>query len=252
MGVHDVEGVIGISGGVDVADLESDVAHSSPCHVVFGATGRLWSCVDANNRIDPLGQIEGDRSRTAAEVEKRVSRLEMRQQKSCRVGCGAQGVIVYDGAEVAVCIRLAHAPTITTEQMASVGLVIEYSWRGQIDNDALNALHADAFNHGIYADDWKGQTARYSLGWVTAHEGDRLVGFVNVPWDGGIHAWLQDVIVASTDQHRGIGRAMVNLAVERARAAGCEWLHVDFEEQHRKFYVDACGFVESPAGLIQL
>jgi hypothetical protein len=44
----------------------------------------------------------------------------------------------------------------------------------------------------------------------------------------------------------------VELAVEGARAAGCEWLHVDFEDHLRGFYFDACGFVPTNAGLIEL
>jgi hypothetical protein len=36
------------------------------------------------------------------------------------------------------------------------------------------------------------------------------------------------------------------------RAAGCEWLHVDFEDHLRAFYFDACGFVPTNAGLIEL
>jgi KaiC/GvpD/RAD55 family RecA-like ATPase len=37
---------------------------------------------------------------------------------------------------------------------------------------------------------------RHSLGWVVAREGAELVGFVNVLWDGLVHAWLQDTMVA--------------------------------------------------------
>jgi hypothetical protein len=37
-----------------------------------------------------------------------------------------------------------------------------------------------------------------------------------------------------------------------ARAAGCEWLHVDFDEELRAFYLDACGFEPTAAGLIHL
>lgn len=130
--------------------------------------------------------------------------------------------------------------------------MIEYCWRGEIDNGELNALHADAFQHGVYADDWRAQTARHSLGWVTAQEGGRLVGFLNVAWDGGVHAWLQDVMVSSENRRRGIGSAMVALATEHARTAGCEWLHVDFDEEHRAFYIEECGFKPAPAGLIEL
>lgn len=36
------------------------------------------------------------------------------------------------------------------------------------------------------------------------------------------------------------------------RGAGCRWLHVDFEPACRSFYMDACGFTPSLAGLIDL
>jgi len=44
----------------------------------------------------------------------------------------------------------------------------------------------------------------------------------------------------------------VATAVEEARRAGCEWLHVDFEAHLRPFYFDACGFSPTEAGLIAL
>ena len=45
---------------------------------------------------------------------------------------------------------------------------------------------------------------------------------------------------------------MVAVAVEHARHAGCDWLHVDFAEELRPFYFDACGFIPTHAGLIAL
>jgi predicted N-acetyltransferase YhbS len=53
-------------------------------------------------------------------------------------------------------------------------------------------------------------------------------------------------------QRRGIGRQLVVEAVTGARAAGCEWLHVDFDDDLRSFYFDACGFTPTNAGLIAL
>jgi hypothetical protein len=44
----------------------------------------------------------------------------------------------------------------------------------------------------------------------------------------------------------------VRIAEREARAAGCEWLHVDFEDYLRAFYFDACGFTPTKAGLIEL
>ena len=53
-------------------------------------------------------------------------------------------------------------------------------------------------------------------------------------------------------QRRGIGSEIVRLAAQHARAAGCEWLHVDFEIHLAPFYFDACGFRSTQAGLIHL
>ena len=93
---------------------------------------------------------------------------------------------------------------------------------------------------------------RHSLGWVTARDGARLAGFVNVPWDGLVHAWVQDVMVAAAARGQGLGTRLVAAAAEGAREAGCEWLHVDFDDDLRPFYLDACGFSPTGAGLLRL
>uniref|UniRef100_UPI00403FE2EC GNAT family N-acetyltransferase n=1 Tax=Streptomyces sp. DG1A-41 TaxID=3125779 RepID=UPI00403FE2EC len=102
------------------------------------------------------------------------------------------------------------------------------------------------------ASDWRARLQRHSLGWVCAWEDDRLVGFVNVAWDGGVHAFVLDTVVAQRNRSNGVGVALVRTAAEGCRAAGREWLHVDFEEHLRSFYFDACGFRETAAGLIAL
>lgn len=117
------------------------------------------------------------------------------------------------------------------------------------------ALHAEAFETRVFDEtewNWVDQVHRHSLGWVVARDGNRLIGFVNVPWDGLAHAWLQDTMVAKHARHQGVGTALVAMAVEQARQAGCEWLHVDFEGHLRPFYLDACGFRPTDAGLIAL
>jgi GNAT superfamily N-acetyltransferase len=87
---------------------------------------------------------------------------------------------------------------------------------------------------------------------VVARDGSELVGFVNVLWDGLVHAWLQDTMVANGSQHKGVATRLVAIARERARRAGCEWLHVDCDDNLRPFYIDVCGFVPTNAGLIAL
>jgi GNAT superfamily N-acetyltransferase len=132
---------------------------------------------------------------------------------------------------------------------------IAITWRGPFTNEEANRLHAEAFDTRVFDAsewDWEQLVQRHSLGWVTARSEHRLAGFVNVVWDGLVHAWLQDEMVSSDVRRRGVGRALVERATEGAREAGCEWLHVDFEDHLRPFYVDACGFEPTSAGLLRL
>jgi GNAT superfamily N-acetyltransferase len=127
-----------------------------------------------------------------------------------------------------------------------------FEWRGGFDNEELNVLHAEAFGHAILEIDWVGQVSAHSLGWVTARDAGELVGFVNVAWDGDAHAFILDTMVSANRRRQGIGTRLVAVAEAEARAAGCEWLHVDFDEEHRTFYFDACGFDPAPAGVMAL
>ena len=129
---------------------------------------------------------------------------------------------------------------------------VTYRWRGEFENAEVNRLHAEGFGHEILEDDWKRQVERHSLGWVCARDGGELIGFVNVPWDGGIHAFILDTIVSGPARLRRIGTRMIAIAAAESRAAGCEWLHADFDDELSAFYFDSCGFVPTPAGLIAL
>lgn len=130
-----------------------------------------------------------------------------------------------------------------------------YLWRGDVTNIELNALHAEAFATRVRASeewDWCTLLAEHSLGWVTACEDALLVGFVNVLWDGYLHAWLQDTMVRTTMRGRGIGAQLVDTARASARDAGCEFLHVDFEPHLASFYIETCRFTSTSAGIIRL
>ena len=129
---------------------------------------------------------------------------------------------------------------------------LRIEWRGEFDNQELNALHAEAFAHAALGIDWTSQVKAHSLGWVIARDAGELVGFVNVAWDGDIHAFILDTIVSASKRRQGVGTRLIAVAAAEARAAGCEWLHVDFDEEHRPFYLDACGFKAVPAGLMAL
>jgi ribosomal protein S18 acetylase RimI-like enzyme len=128
---------------------------------------------------------------------------------------------------------------------------IMLEWRGALSDAELDELVVS--HGGTSAPGWWDRIRPHSHGWVTARDAaGLLVGFVNVVTDGGDHAFLLDTKTRGSHQRRGIGMRVVQYATEHAQAAGCEWLHVDFDEHLRAFYYDACGFEPTDAGLIDL
>ncbi|MHA6297450.1 GNAT family N-acetyltransferase [Devosia sp. CAU 1758] len=90
-----------------------------------------------------------------------------------------------------------------------------------------------------------------SLAHVVAMDDERLVGFVNVAWDGGVHAFILDTSVDPDYRRQGIATRLVRCATALARDRGAEWLHVDFESHLEDLYRQ-CGFKPTAAGLIRL
>ena len=126
---------------------------------------------------------------------------------------------------------------------------VEIQVRPALTDEQLNALFAAA---------WPSHTPRTfapvlarSVAYVGAFRADRLIGFVNVAGDGGAHAFLLDPTVHPEHQRRGVGLALVRRASELARAAGAEWVHVDYELRLAAFYA-AAGFRPSAAGILRL
>ena len=65
-----------------------------------------------------------------------------------------------------------------------------------------------------------GRVLEKSLGWVGAFEGGTLIGFVNVAWDGGEHAFVLDTTVHPDFRRRGIGTRLGKEAVALAGTVG--------------------------------
>jgi GNAT superfamily N-acetyltransferase len=133
--------------------------------------------------------------------------------------------------------------------------MITYEWRGAFGNVEVNILHAEAFATRVFDEsewNWSRLLDEHSLGWVVARDDGELVGFVNVIWDGLVHAWIQDTMVAAKARRQGIGTQLIAVARDAAREAGCEYLHVDFDDDLKPFYYDACGFRPTNGGLIEL
>ena len=128
---------------------------------------------------------------------------------------------------------------------------IIYRVNPDVTNEPLDALFATAWADYQPVDFIP--ILRRSLAFICAYaEPDRrLVGFVNLAWDGGKHAFLLDTTVHPDFQRCGIGRELVERAAAVARERGIEWLHVDYEPRLHEFYT-RCGFQPTLAGLRNL
>jgi len=132
-------------------------------------------------------------------------------------------------------------------------VTITLTERFPVDDAELTRLHATAFGRPPGpVTPWAQRLDRYALTWVGAFDRERLVGFVQVCWDSGEHAFLLDTAVEPGRQHEGIGTGLVRAAISAATRAGCTWLHVDYEPHLARFYLDACGFTTTQAGLLRL
>ena len=91
----------------------------------------------------------------------------------------------------------------------------------------------------------------HSLSYLCAYRDGRMVGFVNVAWNGGVHGFILDTTVHPKCQRQGIGVELVTRAAAVAKERGLVWLHVDFEPYLTSFY-ERCGFRPTAAGLMRL
>jgi ribosomal protein S18 acetylase RimI-like enzyme len=133
----------------------------------------------------------------------------------------------------------------------SQGIVFEVDFA--VDDRTLSQLQQRAFGSSDTSTQlWRQRLQRHSLTWVGAFNSEKLIGFINVCWDGGSHAFILDTAVDPDHQRQGIGQELVRRATVMAKQAGCEWLHVDYEPHLRAFYLDTCRFRDTEAGLLRL
>lgn len=125
---------------------------------------------------------------------------------------------------------------------------LRYERRGEIDSARLDELFAAAWGRPKPGYE---RVFAHSSTWVAAWEGNRLVGFVNVAWDGDVHFFLLDTTVHPDRQGRGIARRLVEEAIDACRGQG-EWLHVDADEELMRGLYEPAGFRRTPAGLLDL
>jgi GNAT superfamily N-acetyltransferase len=122
---------------------------------------------------------------------------------------------------------------------------LEFRFDEKLDAAAMATLGAR------WTDEELARVHRHSYCHASAYLDGLFVGYVNVAWDGGVHAFLLDPTVRPDLRHRGIGTALVRAMVAHLRGRGFDWLHVDYRPELEGFY-RGCGFEPSTAGIIRL
>ena len=88
-----------------------------------------------------------------------------------------------------------------------------------------------------------------------AADGDEPAGVCQVRfrwsvWKSAEDCWLEDLYVREDARRSGLGRALVEAAVERARERGCRRIELDVNEDNAPALAlyEACGFLAEPKG----
>jgi GNAT superfamily N-acetyltransferase len=128
---------------------------------------------------------------------------------------------------------------------------IRYERRPALSNQDLGDLLESDVPEEDRAD--YSQILARSLLWIGAYDGHRLVGYCNVAWDGGVHAFLLDPTVRAGYRRRGIGTGLVREALAAtAEYPQLQWVHVDALPELMHGFYEPTGFRPTTAGLVWL
>ena len=134
-------------------------------------------------------------------------------------------------------------------RMSENEATISYFVNWPVANDELNGLFGVSWHKHEYRDFQP--VIQRNLAHVCAYHSTILIGFVNLAWDGGIHAFVLDTTIHPDFRRRGIGQQLVHRTIDVARQKAIAWVHVDYESHLRSFYED-CGFKPTSAGLLNI
>jgi ribosomal protein S18 acetylase RimI-like enzyme len=126
---------------------------------------------------------------------------------------------------------------------------VRYLVRPFVENSELDALFSASWP-AHSPSDWE-PTLDTCMTYICAFDGEALIGFVKVAWDGEQHAFLLDPTVHPNYRRQGIGLELIRRAVEEAKIRGLDWMHVDYEPQLTELYRRA-GFRPSSAAVLRL
>lgn len=87
---------------------------------------------------------------------------------------------------------------------------------------------------------------------VSAYEGDKLIGYVEVISNGITDAYIQDLMVHPEMQNQGIGTQMMNMVIKEIKERDIYMLSVIYGEEELKEFYERFGFFTMLCGQMQL
>jgi len=127
--------------------------------------------------------------------------------------------------------------------------MIQYKLSPPVSNEQLKELFENAWE-GAFPFDYV-ENRLVNSHWVCAFDGTKMIGFVKVITDGGLHGFVLDTTTHTAYQNQGIGLELLSQIAAASKTLGVKWLHADFEPHLTPFYRKA-GYVHSEAGLLDL
>ena len=127
--------------------------------------------------------------------------------------------------------------------------MISYLCSPVVSNEALNELFASAWAEHAHTN--FDVFLKHAQFYICAFDDAKLVGFIKLIGDGGVHGFLLDTTVHADYQKQGIGTELVKQCLAIAKEQNITWVHVDYEAHLDSFY-KGCGFKATAAGLVNL
>lgn len=125
---------------------------------------------------------------------------------------------------------------------------MRYEFSPKVSPQEISELRNSVGWNGMeecYKDSLKG-----SYFYICCYEENKLIGFLDVVSNGVTDAYIQDVMVNSAYQGKGIGTNLMNLAIKKLKEDNIYMISVLFQESLLPFY-KKFGFYTMPAGQLE-
>jgi len=112
--------------------------------------------------------------------------------------------------------------------------VLEYKINCKIDPEQITYLRKSVGWNGMLESNRK--LLKNSYLYICCFEENELIGFLDVVSNGITDAYIQDLIVKPSFQKKGIGKELMNMAIDLLKKDGIYAISVLFNEELQNFY----------------